>query len=692
MERSEPGVSTLGTVVEWEGAPAAQGSPLEAAIGKEVFYLHDRVPMGVVAEVIRNDMAEPLGIVVYDEASKEVQRFKESQVDVRDDGRVLVLPSWFRESRLRILGRIQEMEDQVPAVRRARARGKSLPADEAAAAIARAPYDLQHYVDEAVVLRSELIGRLHELLRRQEATKAELARMQAPGLFDRMPLDERRTAVARQRRSIRLNDLTVYAIKDLLLKMETSALFPKDPRARALFKEDELRAAAPAPEVPEAGAGAEEVAEFESVPEGAAVEDFQAVEDFTPVEEAAPPPQERMPVPTGYVMPHMLQQQPQQQQPQQQPQQHPQQLQPQQAQPTPAQEPAQWQPVAEEAPRPPAHEPPPPPPPSPQMSQMPEIQALPDEGDATVHRMTLEEMAWRPPEPPRPAAPLPPIEYAQHATPPPPPPQPRPPSEMAQPQAPALSAPWETVPERPSSTVGVTVKRKEREKKSFKDRFGLGKGKRAAPAAAPTAQAGPPIADFEPVAEEVAEFESAAEEPQWGEPMPMATFEPAPQQPVFGEPMPPPPSPASTLPPPPTPAMPPPPSLPPPPTLPPPRAYAPARRPEDLDTVEEVRAAFGAPPPPERAPPPPAPVDDFTPFVDEVAEFEPEPDGAAAADAAPAGEERPLDAEKDIDKILAMALGKAPPPKTRPTARPGVREDLSSPISTLMSKTKYRPR
>ena len=48
-------------------------------------------------------------------------------------------------------------------------------------------------------------------------------------------------------------------------------------------------------------------------------------------------------------------------------------------------------------------------------------------------------------------------------------------------------------------------------------------------------------------------------------------------------------------------------------------------------------------------------------------------------------------AEKDIDAILSMALGKSAPPKgTKPTAKPGVREELGSPMKSLMSKTKYR--
>jgi hypothetical protein len=58
---------------------------------------------------------------------------------------------------------------------------------------------------------------------------------------------------------------------------------------------------------------------------------------------------------------------------------------------------------------------------------------------------------------------------------------------------------------------------------------------------------------------------------------------------------------------------------------------------------------------------------------------------------APAPEaDQPLDAEKDIDSILAMALGKAPPPGSRPTAKPGVREKTDSSMQSLLSKTKYR--
>jgi hypothetical protein len=245
-------------------------------------------------------MAEPLGILVYDEASKGTQRFKESQVEVRGDGRVLVLPSWFRESRVKVLGRVEEMEEKIPVVSRARRRRKALTPDESAAAIARAPYDVQSYVDEAVVLRSELIGKLHDLMRRQDQSRQELTRVTSPGIFERVPEEDRRAAIAKARRSMRLNELTIFAIKDFLLKMETTALFPKDPRARAFFSESELKRVAGAP-----GAGPapteEELAEFEPATEEAMVETFEPiVEEFAPVDEIAfeavdqqPPPPPR---------------------------------------------------------------------------------------------------------------------------------------------------------------------------------------------------------------------------------------------------------------------------------------------------------------------------------------------------------------------------------------------------------------
>jgi len=60
------------------------------------------------------------------------------------------------------------------------------------------------------------------------------------------------------------------------------------------------------------------------------------------------------------------------------------------------------------------------------------------------------------------------------------------------------------------------------------------------------------------------------------------------------------------------------------------------------------------------------------------------------AEAPATGDDRPLDAEKDIDSILAMALGKAPAPSSRPTAKPGVRTESGSSMQSLLSKTKYR--
>jgi hypothetical protein len=626
----------VGTVVDWDGAVVEGGSPLEAAIGKEVYYLHDRVAMGVVAEVIRNDMAEPLGIVVYDEASKEVQRFRESQVEFRDDGRVLVLPSWFRDSRVKVLGRIEEMEAVVPVVRKARARGKVLAPEEAAAAVARAPFEVQRYVDEAIVLRSELIGKLHDLVRRQSESRSELGRVQSPGLFGRGGEEERRAAMARLRRSLRLNDLTIFAIKDFLLKMETCALFPKDPRAHAMFKEDELMAsalsAAAAAPSPAEGEAEEEVAEFETMPDEAADEEhFEVLEEAGPVEEFAP---------------------------------------------------VEAEPVQESAP-PLA------------MAQRPafdDIESLPDMDDTTIRAPTLEEMAWQPPvptyhEPPPP----PPAGYTPHGMPPPQPPPPQLP-RAPPPERPQMARPPEPAPGPDEARAGppggpmLEVKRKERGKRGLMGRFGRGRQRKEAEAPTRTPA---PVEDFEPVAEDVAEFEAAPEAPaaapRWGEPMPMEGFQGGYGQPAYGAPMPPPSAPP----------LPPPPTLPPPPQAPPVRPYAPARQPEDLDTEDEVRAAFGYQPPPSAEA-----VEEFSPVEDEVAEFEPEPEPVPIPEArgeAPKAElavddGQPLHAEKDIDKILAMALGKSPPPKTRPTSKPGVREDLSSPISTLMSKTKYKPK
>jgi hypothetical protein len=91
-----------------------------------------------------------------------------------------------------------------------------------------------------------------------------------------------------------------------------------------------------------------------------------------------------------------------------------------------------------------------------------------------------------------------------------------------------------------------------------------------------------------------------------------------------------------------------------------------------------------------------APVEDFEAVPDVVEDFAPvdegpmEEFGEVEEEGAPEEAGKPLDMEKDINKILAMALGKAPPPKGKAAAKPGARQDLSSPIDTLMTKAKYR--
>ena len=67
---------------------ATEDSPLEIAVNNSAFFLADSEPMGVVAEVIRNDMGDSLGIVVYDDTTKQVHRFRSSQVVVRPDGMI----------------------------------------------------------------------------------------------------------------------------------------------------------------------------------------------------------------------------------------------------------------------------------------------------------------------------------------------------------------------------------------------------------------------------------------------------------------------------------------------------------------------------------------------------------------------------------------------------------------------------
>jgi len=152
--------------------------------------------------------------------------------------------------------------------------------------------------------------------------------------------------------------------------------------------------------------------------------------------------------------------------------------------------------------------------------------------------------------------------------------------------------------------------------------------------------------------------------------------------------------------------------------LPPPPAYVP-HTPAPVETFQEVPVteefapvapASPPPPPPTAIPAPrpaamppaapapvpapapaPPPVDEFETFEEEVATFEAEPEPTPTPTPAPEPEPegRPLDAEKDIGAILAMALGKAPPPKSKPTARPGVRE-TATPMQNILAKSKYR--
>jgi hypothetical protein len=75
-------------------------------------------------------------------------------------------------------------------------------------------------------------------------------------------------------------------------------------------------------------------------------------------------------------------------------------------------------------------------------------------------------------------------------------------------------------------------------------------------------------------------------------------------------------------------------------------------------------------------------------FEEEVPTFEEEFETFEEAAEAPP-EDRPLDAEKDIDAILAMALGKEPPPAGKGT---GEREDLGSPMQSILAKAKYKPK
>ena len=132
-----------------EGQVLSEDIPLEMSVNNEAFFLADVEPMGVVAEVIRNDMGDSLGIVVYDDITKQVHRFRSSQLVVRPEGNVTVLPSWFRKSR-EILRSIGPMEQAVPALKKAKRKGLKLTDVQAAQATSEAPAEVQRFIDEAV--------------------------------------------------------------------------------------------------------------------------------------------------------------------------------------------------------------------------------------------------------------------------------------------------------------------------------------------------------------------------------------------------------------------------------------------------------------------------------------------------------------------------------------------------------------
>ncbi|MCK4970470.1 MAG: hypothetical protein KAS77_08085, partial [Thermoplasmata archaeon] len=263
-----------------DGQFLSEDSPLEISVNNEAFFLADTEPMGVVAEVIRNDMGDSLGIVVYDDITKQVHRFRSSQLVVRPDGNVTVLPSWFRKSR-EILRSIEPMEQSIPVIRKAKRKGMKLTEDQAALATSDAPAEVQRFIDEAVILRSQLIGKLHGLSEKQKAAQAQLHDLANPGLFDRTPEADRVLMIATLKRSNRLNEQTIHAMRDFLISMDTSYLFPKDPRYRSLFKVEEFQAVDEATPVLEG----EEFETFEEADEVAEFDSFDEVEEFTSIEQ-----------------------------------------------------------------------------------------------------------------------------------------------------------------------------------------------------------------------------------------------------------------------------------------------------------------------------------------------------------------------------------------------------------------------
>jgi len=606
-----------------EGTLASDENPLELAINNPAFFLADTEPMGVVAEVIRNDMGDALGIMVYDDATRQVHKFRASQLVMRPDGSVTVLPSWFKKSR-DIIKNIEPMEQAVPAIKQARRKGVAISAEDAARATAAAGPQVQRYIDEAVILRSQLIGKLHGLFEKQAASEEQLRQLVSPGLFGRGSDADRQVQIATLKRSNRLNAQTIHAMRDFLARMDSSYLFPKDLRYRTLFRVEEAAPqpqAAPAPvEGAEEFETFEEAEEFETFEEAEEFETFQGAETFERVDEFEDVPDEA----TFEDMPPL----------------------------------------------------PPPPAAAPSFA---DVEALPDSDDITVSQPSLMAVGAPGWAPPRIGTTAPPPAIAAHHAAPPPPPG----ATAAVPPTPIPSMDeFEATGQRKLD--GRAAEPEPVAKKAgLLGRLRRGKEKRERAPAMPVSQPAPeefaPVDDFETFEEEEGEFETFEEE----FPSPPASHRPF----VMSSP---------------------------PTQLPPPPAYVP-HAPAPVETFQEVPVteefapvvpASPPPPPPAATPAPrpaamppaapapapaPPPVDEFETFEEEVATFEaePEPMPAPAPAPEPEPEGRPLDAEKDIDAILAMALGKAPPPKSKPTARPGVRE-TTTPMQNILAKSKYR--
>ena len=617
----------------------SEDSPLEFSVNNEAFFLADLEPMGVVAEVIRNDMGDSLGIVVYDDTTKQVHKFRASQLVVRPDGNVTVLPSWFRKSR-EILRSIGPMEQAIPVIRKAKRKGVKLTDEQAAQATSEAPAEVQRFIDEAVILRSQIIGKLHGLFEKQKTTQTQLRDVTNPGLFDRTPEGDRFLILATLKRSRRLNEQTIHAMRDFLISMDASYLFPKDPRYRSLFKVQEFQAveeATHAPDGDEFETFEEEVAEFETFEEEVAefdsfdeVNEFAAVEEFDTVDGFSPVPET---IWTQYGAP-------------------------------------------------PAH-PLPPPPAAAAIPLYDQVEALPDDDDMTVHQqpslMTAGAPGWAPQQPAQAMAPPPPPAPSAMGMSPPGAAQVPPPVPMQQMDALEASA-QRKIEGEPAAPEPVA------KKAGLMSRLRRGKEKQERPPAgavaagavvggavvggAGVASSSKDLDEFTPI-EELTPLQAATPPP--AHPIPQAA------------------------------------AMPPPPSIPPPPSYTPHmdtfQSVDEFETFSEpatapqlapVQATPVAPPPqapayaPQPAPAPayvPAPVPVAAPVA--VAEFETFEE-EEVAEFGEVEDDRPLDAEKDIDSILAMALGKAPAPGTRPTAKPGQREELGSPMKSLMSKTKYR--